>query len=436
MTPFPWPDLFIIAGLIVLNGVFAMSELAIVSAKTSKLKARAEDGSAGANIALRLAEEPGKFLSTVQIGITLIGIIAGAYSGASLGGPVGERLAALGVSADMADQAGFALVIAVTTYFSLVVGELVPKQLALRSAIPISLIMARPMDLLARIAAPLVWVLDTSSAGIIALFGIRNKGQSSVTAQELQMIFADATRSGVIEAEQSQILTGVVRLAERPVREMMTPRTEIDWIEADADTAQIRQTIEESPHSLLPVAEGSPDAILGIVKVREVLAALVEGKTVAIRDMMIKGEVVPDQLDAMDALRVLQASDIAMAVVHDEYGHFEGIVTPVDLLTAIAGNFASDKDQGDTPQIIECTDGSLMVSGALNADALADRLGLEYGDDREFGTAAGYALSVMKRLPVAGETFSDQGWRFEVVDMDNRRIDQILVTREDNAETE
>ncbi|TRD11445.1 HlyC/CorC family transporter [Erythrobacter insulae] len=434
MTPFPWPDLFIIAGLIVLNGVFAMSELAIVSAKTSSLQARAENGSASAQIAIRLAEEPGKFLSTVQIGITLIGIIAGAYSGASLGGPVGERLALLGVPADISAQSGFAAVIAVTTYFSLVVGELVPKQLALRSAVPISLVMARPMDLLAKIAAPLVWVLDKSSAGIIALFGIRNKGQSSVTAQELQMIFADATRSGVIEAEQSQILTGVMRLAERPVREMMTPRTEIDWIEVEADTAQIRQTIEDSPHSLLPVAEGSPDAILGIVKVREVLAALVEGKTVSIRDMMHKGEVVPDQLDAMDALRVLQSSDIAMAVVHDEYGHFEGVVTPVDLLTAIAGNFASDQDQGDTPEIVERKDGSLLVSGSISADALADRLGLNYGDNREFGTAAGYALSVLKRLPTVGETFSDQGWEFEVVDMDNRRIDQLLATRQESED--
>ncbi|WP_299195594.1 hemolysin family protein [uncultured Erythrobacter sp.] len=429
MTPFPWPDLFIIACLIVLNGVFAMSELAIVSAKTSSLKAHRESGSKAAKIALRLAAEPGKFLSTVQIGITLIGIIAGAYSGASLGGPVGERLVLLGVPIEVADEAGFAVVIALTTYFSLVIGELVPKQLALRTAVPISLVMARPMDVLARVAAPLVWVLDKSSALIIALFGIRQKGQASLTAQELQMIFADATRSGVIEHDQHQILTGVVRLAERPVREMMTPRTELDWIDADADEAQIKAAIEGSPHSLLPVAEGSPDAILGIVKVREVLAALVAGEAVSIRAMMRKAEVVPDQLDAMDALRVLQSADIAMAVVHDEYGHFEGVVTPVDLLTAIAGNFASDQDQGDSPQIIDCSDGSLLVSGALSADGLADRLGLEYGEDREFGTAAGYALSVMKKLPLEGESFTDQGWEFMIADMDNRRIDKILVRK-------
>jgi putative hemolysin len=429
VTPFPWPDLIIIAGLILLNGVFSMSELAIVSAKTSRLNARAESGSESARIAMDLASEPGKFLSTVQIGITLIAIITGAFSGASLEGPVGERLELLGLEDEVARQTAFILVIAMTTYLSVVVGELVPKQLALRSAVPISLVMARPMATLATIAAPLVWTLDKSSAVIIALFGIRAKGQATVTAEELQMIFAEATRSGVIEQDQHQILTGVVRLAERPVREVMTPRTEVDWIEADATPAQIRKTIGESPHSLLPVAQGSPDAILGIVKVRELLARMVAKQPVSIREMMVKAEVVPDQLDAMDALRVLQSADIAMAVVHDEYGHFEGIVTPVDLLTAIAGNFASDKDQGDAPQIVERADGSLLVSGSLSADGLADRLGIEYGEDREFGTAAGYALSVLKRLPTEGETFTDQGWQFEIVDMDNRRIDKILVSK-------
>jgi putative hemolysin len=430
VTPFPWPDVFIIAGLIVLNGVFAMSELAIVSAKTARLRGKRDKGSVSAKVALSLAADPGKFLSTVQIGITLIGIIAGAYSGASLGGPVGERLAMLGVPLEWADDAGFAMVIALTTYFSLVVGELVPKQMALRHAVPIALAMARPMALLARVAAPLVWLLDTSSALLIRLLGVRPGGQSSVTAEELHMIFADATRSGVIEADQHQILAGVVRLAERPVREMMTPRTEVDWIDIGADEIEIRRAIEASPHSLLPVADGSPDNVLGVVKVREVLATMVIGRKVNLRRLMKKAEVVPDQLDAMDALRVLQQSEIAMAMVHDEYGHLDGIVTPVDLLTAIVGEFASDQDQGEGPLITEREDGSLLVSGALSADALADRLSLEYEDNREFGTVAGYVLSVLKQLPVEGDHFHDQGWRIEVVDMDGRRIDKLLVSRE------
>ncbi|RXZ64784.1 hemolysin family protein [Pelagerythrobacter rhizovicinus] len=430
MTPFPWPDVLIIAGLIVLNGIFAMSELAIVSAKTSHLKSVADKGSRAAETALSLAADPGKFLSTVQIGITLVGIVAGAYSGASLGGPVGERLEAMGLPPLYADEVGFALVIALTTYASLVVGELVPKQIALRAAVPISLIMARPMAFLARVAAPLVWLLDTSSGLLIRLLGVRPGGQSSVTAEELHMIFAEATRSGVLEVEQHQLLAGVVRLGDRPVREVMTPRTELDWVDADASEAEIRSVIAASPHSLLPVAEGSADRVIGVVKVRDVLARLVAGEAVSLRDIMRRAEVVPDQLDAMDALRVLQQSEVAMAMVHDEYGHLDGIVTPADLLTAMAGRFASDREEGDRPVMVERADGSLLVSGALSADDLADRLDLEYREDREFATVAGYVLSVLKNLPREGESFTDQGWRFEVVDMDGRKIDKLLVSRE------
>lgn len=429
VTPFPWTDLLLIAGLILLNGMFAMSELAIVSARTSRLRAAAAQGSSAAQTALSLASNPGKFLSTVQIGITLIGIVAGAYSGSSLGGPVGERLAAFGLPAEWSAEAGFFLVIILTTYFSLVVGELVPKQLALRAAVPLAMAAARPMAILARIGAPLVWLLDKSSALLIRMLGVRPAGHGNVTAEELHMIFAEATRSGVIEAEQHQILAGVVRLAERPVRELMTPRTEIDWLDAAAGPREIRRTIAESPHSLLPVADGSPDRVLGVVKVREVLARMVEGRPVELRRLMRRAEVIPDQLDAMDALRALQQAEIAMAMVHDEYGHLEGIVTPVDLLTAIVGSFVSDQDLGEAPTIIEREDGSFLVSGSLPADQLAERLNLDFVEPREFATAAGYVLSVLKKLPHEGERFIDQGWRFEVVDMDGRKIDKLLVCR-------
>ena len=429
MTPFPWPDLLIIGSLIVLNGVFAMSELAIVSAKTSTLRSAANTGSGGAQTALRLAADPGKFLSTVQIGITLIAILTGAFSGASLEGPVGERLQLFGLDVETARQTAFITVIAITTYLSVVVGELVPKQLALRAAVPIATVMARPMDLLSRIAAPVVWILDRSSAVIMRLLGVRPGGQASVTAEELHMLFADATRSGVIEREQHQMLAGVVRLAERPVREMMTPRTELDWIDINADEVQMRATIEESPHSVLPVADGSPDKVLGIVKTRVVLAELVAGRKPNLALLMHKAEVVPDQLDAVDALRVLQQADIAMAMVHDEYGHLDGIVTPVDLLTALVGDFASEQADSGGPGIVERSDGSLLVSGSLGADMLADRLGLGYSDDRDFATTAGFVLSVLKKLPEEGEIFTEQGWQFEVVDMDGRRIDKLLATR-------
>jgi putative hemolysin len=426
VTPFPYSDLLIIAALLLLNGVFAMSELAIVSAKPSRLKAAADRGSNAARVALSLAADPGKFLSTVQIGITLVGIVAGAYSGSSLGGPVGERLEALGVPAEYAPEAGFALVIALTTYFSVVVGELVPKQIALRAAVPIALIAARPMALLARIALPIVWLLDNSSALLIRLMGVRPAGQSSVTAEELHMIFTEATHSGVIEAGQSEILAGVVRLADRPVRALMTPRTELDWLDLHAPEVDLRARIDASPHSLLPVADGSPDKIVGVVKVREVLVVLLAGRPVDLARLMKKPEVIPDQLDAMDALRTLQQAEVAMAMVHDEYGHLEGVVTPVDLLTAIVGNFASDSDLGEAPAIVERDDGTLLISGALPVDDMAERLCIDLPEDHEFATAAGYVLWHLKKLPVEGETFVDQGWRIEVVDMDGRKIDKLL----------
>lgn len=428
MTPYPWFDVLVIAGLILINGLFAMSELAIVSARPARLRVAADKGSASARAALILAEDPGRFLSTVQIGITLIGIIAGAYSGASLGGPTGERLAALGVPDHYAEEAGFALVIAVTTYFSLIAGELVPKQLALRSAESIAIIAARPMALLARVSAPLGWLLDESSMLLLRLMGVKPKNDSEVTAEELHMIFAEATRSGVIEEDERQIMTGIMRLAERPVRELMTPRTELDVIDRRATEEEVRAAIRTSPHSLLPVADGSPDNIIGVVKVREVLAVLLAGKRLQIARLMKKAEVIPDQLDAMDALRLLQQSDVSMALVHDEYGHLEGVVTPADLLSAIVGNFLSHGDAGDEPMIVEREDKSLLLAGSLPADAMASHLGIELPDTREFATAAGYALSVMKRMPKEGEHFTEQGWRFEVVDMDGLRIDKLLVS--------
>ena len=390
-------------------------------------------GSRGAKAALNLAAEPGKFLSTVQIGITLVGIIAGAYSGASLGGPVGERLAALGLPAQYAEETGFAVVIAGTTYFSLVIGELVPKQVALRAAVPIAVLMARPMAWIARIAAPFVWLLDTSSNLLLRLMGVRHRGEPGLTAEELHMMFAEATRSGAIEEESRAILAEVVKLSERPVRELMTPRKELDWIDANATEAEVREAIERSPHSLLPVAEGSPDRVIGVVKVREVQARLIAGLGVPLAELLRKPEVIPDRLDAMDALRILQQSDLTMGIVHDEYGHLEGIVTQADLLTALVGQFASHQDEGDEPLVTEREDGSLLVSGALAADALAARLDIDLPDPREFATAAGYVLWHLKKLPVEGERFVDQGWRIEIVDMDGRKIDKLLITEDKKA---
>lgn len=428
MQPFPWIDVAIIFALVLVNGVFAMSELAIVSARRARLEAMARAKVRGARAALALAADPGKLLSTIQIGITLIGIMAGAYSGASLGGPVADRLQWLGVSELLRETLGFSIVIGITTYASLVIGELVPKQLALRSPEAIAVVVAAPMEWLSRAAAPLVWLLGRSSDFLFWLMRLRREGEDNVTAEELHMIVAEASKSGIIEEHERSIISGVVRLADRPVREVMTPRTAIEWIDATLDEAGIRAALMAASHSRLPVAEGSVDSVIGVVQARDVALALFRGDPLDLRALMRQAPVVLDQIDAMDALDALRAAEVPMALIHDEYGHFEGIVTPANLLAAIAGEFASDTDPDVEPSVVEREDGSLLVAGQMAADALAERLGITLPEDRDYATVAGLALSVFRHLPGEGEYFVEQGWRFEVVDLDGRRIDKLLVS--------
>jgi len=428
-TPFPWVDAAIILALVVLNGVFAMSELAIVSARTARLQAMVNAGRKGARTVLLLRQDPGRFLSTVQIGITGIAILAGAFSGEKLGGPIGQRIAFLFDDPETADHAGFAIAIILTTYLSLIIGELVPKQLALRNPERIAAIAARPMFLLARATGPLAWMLDASSAGIFRLMGLNRESREHVTAEELHLIVAEASRSGVIEESERAIISGVVRLADQPVRNVMTPRTEVDWIDADASPERVREALLSTPHTRLPVAEGSVEAIIGIVQARDIMAALLRGERVDLRALARPVSIVPDQVDAMDALETLRKSEVPMVMVHDEYGHFDGIVTPADLLSAIAGEFASDHDLYDEPMLVERDDGSLLISGQMPIDHLADHLDLTLPEDRDYATVAGFALWAFKHLPEVGEHFDDQGWRFEIVDLDGRKIDKLLVER-------
>ena len=428
LPPFPWFDVFVILALVALNGVFAMSELAIVSARKARLEGMARAGSRGARAAIDLAADPGKFLSSVQIGITLIGILAGARSGATLGTPVALRLQALGLAPATAATVGFAVVIGLTTYASLIIGELVPKQVALRSPEAVAKIVAVPMQWLAIFTAPLVWLLDQSSHLIFKLMRLDREGDDQVTAEELHMIVEEASKSGVIEEHERSIISSIVRLGDRPVREVMTPRTEVEWLDMDAPAETIRAALAATAHTRLPVAHGSIDAVLGVVQARDIAGALLRGEPLDLASLMRKAPVVIDRLDAPDALIALRGADVPMALIHDEYGHFEGIVTPADLLAAIGGAFASDADPDEAPDVVERDDGSLLVAGTMPADTLAERLGLTLPEDRDYATVAGLALAVLRRLPGEGEHFVEQGWRFEIVDLDGRRIDKLLVS--------
>ena len=354
--------------------------------------------------------------------------MAGAYSGASLGGPVSERLALAGIEPGLAQTLGFALVIILTTYASLVIGELVPKQFALRNPERVAVVVALPMRWLATFTAPLVWILDKTSALIFRLLRMNRNPQSRVTAEELHMLAAEATKSGVIEESERAIISGVVRLADRPVREVMTPRIEVDWIEASSSPNEIREALLATPHTRLPVAEGSIDNIIGVVQARDIVSALFEGRSLDLRSLMREAPIIPDQVDAMDALEALRESDVPMALVHDEYGHFEGLMTPLDLLIAVAGEFVSDQDEDTDPAFVERADGSWLFSGSCPADSMADKLGLDLPDNREYATVAGFSLSVLKHLPTVGEIFDQDGWQFEVMDMDGRKIDKLLAS--------
>jgi putative hemolysin len=419
-------ELAIAAVLILLNGVFSLSELAIVSSRRVRLKAMAEAGRPGARAALALSDDPGRFLSTVQIGITLVGILAGAFSGAALGQQLTGILLDLGLSRPTAETLGFGIVIVVITYLSVVVGELVPKTIALRHAESIACLVAGPMAILSRVGAPVVWLLDASTKLIFRLAGSRAEDASAVTEEEFRTIVAEAQTSGVIEEHEQEMISGVLRLGDRTVRAIMTPRTEVEWIDLDEGEAALRRRIGAVRHSRLPVGHGGPDALSGVVAVRDLLAPLVSGEALDLGRFVRDAPTVPDTLDALDALDVLRRADVPMALVHDEYGHFEGIVTPADILDAIAGAFRSDEAETEA---VQREDGSWLVAGWMPVDEMADLLGLQLPERRTYDTAAGLLISQMQRLPALGESVDLSGWRLEVVDLDGRRVDKLLATR-------
>jgi putative hemolysin len=421
-------ELVIALALIGLNGVFAVSELAVVSARKPRLKTMADAGRPGARTALALAEEPGRFLSTVQIGITLVGILAGAFSGAALSGRFDEVLEGWGVPTRVAEPLAYVLVLGFITYLSVVIGELVPKNLALKSPEGIACALAPPMALLSRAAGPVVWFLDASTKVVFRLLGGNTESASAVTDEEIRTVVAEAETAGVIETDERQMISGVLRLGDRAVRGIMTPRTDVDWIDLEDPAFDIRERLIKTPHSRLPVAEGTQDNMVGVVQARELLAAYLADRPFDIRASIRSAPVIPDTLNALNALDVLRKSDVPMALVHDEYGHFEGIVTPADILDAIAGAFRSDEG-GAEPEAVQREDGSWLLAGWMPADEMADQLGIALPERRDYETVAGLVISEVQHLPEVGEAVETFGWRFEVVDLDGRRIDKVLASR-------
>lgn len=416
-------ELAIVLALILLNGALAMSELAVVSSRPARLKPMAEAGRPGAAAALRLAEDPGRFLSTVQIGITAVGVLSGAFSGATLGPRLAAALAGLGVPAPTAASLGVGGVVVALTYLSLIAGELVPKQIALRNPEAIALRVAPAMLLLSRAAAPVVWVLDVSGRLVLRLLGQSGEGGARVTEEEVRTILAEARTEGVIEDEEQEMLSGVMRLADRTARGLMTPRPDIEMIALDATPAEIRAAMRRIGRPRVPVQRDGE--VLGVICLSDVFDAVTTGKPLDAATLMREVPVVSDQADALDVIEILRATPLHLALVYDEYGTFEGIVTTGDILSAITGPFREDRDE---PPVFERPDGSLLVSGSLPADEFCDRLAVPRSLAGGYDTAAGLVLNQLHRLPRLGDVMDIPGWRIEVVDLDGRRIDKLLVS--------
>ncbi|MDQ0511994.1 hemolysin family protein [Ancylobacter amanitiformis] len=426
----PLFEIAIVILLVLINGVLAMAELSVVSARPARLRAMADNGSAGARIALSLAGDPGRFLSTVQIGITLIGILAGAFSGATLGDMLGEWLREQGMAPGLAGGLGYSLVVAAITYVSLIIGELIPKRLALQSPEKLASFIAPAMMLLSRISLPAVWLLDISSRVVLRLLGESGKrDESHVTDEEIRAIVAEAETAGVIDPDERRMIAGVMRLADRPVRAVMTPRTDIDWIDLSEDPEAVRQTIRETRHTRMPACEGTVEEAVGVIDIRDLLEAYLNGKTPDPRQFVKPAAVLVETAGALIAMKVLRHAESPLALVVDEYGSMVGILTPADLLDAIAGSVVLDEAGQVKPDVVERADGSFLIAGSTPIDELADVLGIRIPQDAGFHTAAGYVLHELKALPQEGVSFEATGWRFEVVDMDGRRVDKILVSR-------
>jgi putative hemolysin len=421
-------EIAVIVLLIVVNGLLAMSELAIVSSRPARLKVLIDQNVRGSRRALALASDPGRFLSTVQIGITLVGILSGAFSGATLGARFSMWLESLGLPEASASALGFGSIVVVITYASLIAGELVPKQIALKAPEAIAVRVAPPMLMLARIASPIVWLLDKSGKFALRLLGQREESETRVTEEEIKTLIAEAETAGVLEPGERQMIAGVLRLGDRPVRAVMTPRHDVDMIDLSDDPALIHQTIIDSVHSRLPVSEGAADHVIGIIQAKDLLRAYMKGEDVSPRRFTQPAPIIPETADALDVLQILKSSPVHVGLVHDEYGSFQGVVTATDILEAIAGTFRTEEGHPE-PNVTRLDDGSYLISGSMPADEFAEVMRIRLPEGRTYHTVAGFMLDKFGHVPETGAGFTAHGWRFEVVDLDGRRIDKIRARR-------
>lgn len=425
-----WVEVLLIVLLLVLNGVFAMSEIAVVSARKARLQQRADEGSAGARRALELAEEPGRFLATVQVGITLVGILAGAFGGATVAETLAAALRGIPAVARYADALALGLVVLAITYLSLIVGELVPKRIGLNAPERIASAVAGPMRALSTVAAPLVTLLTWSTEGIVRLLRIRKPDEPPVTEAEIAVLLEQGTEAGVFEEEEQALVERVFWLADQRVKTVMTPRVRVVWLDVTDPPEVHRETMLRHPYYQFPVCAGSLDRVLGIVHVRDVWAAAAEGRSADLRAVLRAPLFVPETTQALRMLHEFRETGVEVALVVDEYGGTEGLVTLHDLMEEIVGDIRFEGAPPE-PGVVRRDDGSLLVDGAILMDELRDQLNLEERREEERGdyrTLGGFVYSILGRVPSAGDRFDTESFTLEVVDMDRNRVDKVLVT--------
>ena len=419
-------EILVILFLVLGNALLAMSELAVISSRRSRLQALVKKRHRGARMAMRLLENPTDFLSTVQVGITLITLIAGAFSGARLAEQFGAWLDQWPLVAPYGQPVAFVIVVLSITYVSLVIGELVPKRIALNDPEKVASVLAPWMRGVARSAAPLVWLLRLSTQAVLRVLGLKRERALTVTEDEVRMLVAEGTRAGVFMPKEREMIEGVLRLADRTARAIMTPRNEVAWIEVNATPADIVAQLDARRRSRFPVCRETIDNPIGVVHMKDLARAALAGQGIVLTDIVLQPLVVIDGTPVLKLLEGFRREGMHMAIVVDEYGATQGVVTLADIIEAVAG--ALPETGGDLGSaFVKRSDGSWLVDGSVGIDEFEDRLGVSgLRGTRTFDTVAGYALFRLGRLPAVGDTFTDRTGHYEIVDMDARRIDKIV----------
>jgi putative hemolysin len=415
--------------LIVLNGLFSLGELALVSANRARLTILERKGVAGATQARLLSDDPQRFLPTVQVGITGVGILSGVFGGARLAGEIRPWFESVPVLQPFAATLSLALVVLLITYFTLVLGELVPKQLALRHPEQVAALVARPLSWLSIAAKPVVWLLNASSSLVLRLFGTHRASPNTVTEEELKALLVEGEETGIIESEERGMIERLLRLADKPVRAIMTPRTDIVWIDRTDTAADIIATLKSSTYSRFVVCDGAVDNVVGIVQAKDVLDHILGGKELSIAEALRQPMVIPDTVTALDALERLKFDPLGLALVMDEYGSFEGVVSAADVLQAIVGE--AEVVSTVPGEGVEQADGTFLLDGMTPVDELKARLELpDLPAEGSYHTLAGLLLALLRRVPQQGDRIVFGGWLFEVLEMDARRVDRVRASRE------